>query len=126
MKSKSNGPIKVKVANTIVKIYPGEYEKNGKTYQRYSIAYYLNGKRKIETRPNESEARQRANEVATQISRGQMDVLSLTNSDRDNYVVAMNLLRPLGVPLHAAIQEYVAAHEHLHDGSLLSAAKEYA
>src|SRR5215472_7707994 len=108
MKSKSNGPIKVKVANAVVKIYPGEYEKNGKGYQRYSIAYYLNGKRKIETRPNESKARQRANELATQIARGHLDVLSLTNSDRDNYIAAMNLLQPLGVPLHVAIQEYVA------------------
>jgi integrase len=125
-KAKSNGQIKVKVANTVVKIYPGEYEKNGKTYRRYSIAYYLNGKRKIETRPNEAEARQRAHELATQIARGHLDVLSLTNSDRDNYVAAMNLLQPLGVPLHAAIQEYVAAREHLHDESLLVAAKEYA
>jgi len=122
-KAKSNGPIKVKVANAVVKIYPGEYEKNGKGYQRYSIAYYLNGKRKIETRPNESKARQRANELATQIARGHLDVLSLTNSDRDNYIAAMNLLQPLGVPLHVAIQEYVAAYAHLHDESLLSAVK---
>src|SRR5262249_25288560 len=90
------------------------------------IAYYLGGKRKIETRPNEAAARQRAHELATQIARGHLDVLSLTNSDRDNYVSAMQLLAPLGVPLHVAIQEYVAAREHLHDESLLVAAKEYA
>ena len=79
-KARSKAPIKVKVANTVVKLYPGEYEKNGKVYQRYSIAYYMGGKRKIETRPTEAAARQRAHELATQIARGHLDVLSLTNS----------------------------------------------
>jgi integrase len=124
MKPKS--PIKVKVGNTIVKIYRDTYKKNGSDYERYSIAYYADGKRKIETRASEVEARARAHELATQIARGRINVLSLTNADRDSYVAALNLLRPLGVPLHAAVEEYVAAREQLKGESLLSAAKEHA
>jgi len=123
---KSKEPIKVKVGNTVVKIYRDSYKKNSSNYERYSIAYYLDGKRKIETRSTESEARTRAHELATQIARGQVNVLSLTNSDRDSYIAALNLLQPLGVPLHAAIEEYVAARQHLHGESLLSAVKEHA
>jgi integrase len=124
MKSKS--PIKVKVGNAIVKIYRDTYEKNGADYERYSIAYYSDGKRKIETRAGEGEARARALELATQIAHGRINVLSLTNADRDSYLAALNLLQPLGVPLHAAVEEYVAARQALNGESLLSAAKEHA
>jgi integrase len=123
---KSKEPIQVKVGNTIVKIYRDTYKKNSTDYERYSIAYYLDGKRKIETRASETEARVRAHELATQIARGRVNVLSLTNADRDGYIAALNLLQPLGVPLHAAVEEYVAAHEQLHGESLLSAVKEHA
>ena len=64
--------------------------------------------------------------MATQIAHGQLDVLSLTNSDRDNYVAAMNLLEPFGIPLRSAVEEYVAARSHLDGESLLSAVKEHA
>jgi integrase len=124
MKSKS--PIKVKVGNAIVKIYRDTYKKNGSNYERHSIAYYSDGKRKIETRASEAEARARAHELVTQIARGRVNVLSLTNADRDSYAAALNLLQPLGIPLHAAVEEYVAAREQLKGESLLSAAKEHA
>ena len=123
---KSKEPIKVKVGNTIIKIYQDTYKKNGSDYQRYSIAYYLDRKRKIETRASEAEARERAHELATQIARGRINVLSLTNADCDSYIAAMNLLRPLDIPLHTAIAEYVAACEQLNGESVLSAAKEHA
>ena len=53
-------------------------------------------------------------------------VLRLTNSDRDSYIHAIGLLRPLGVPLHAAIEEYVAARQHLDGAPLLPTLKEHA
>ena len=123
---KSKSPIKVKVGNAIVKIYRDTYKKNSTDYERFSIAYYSDGKRKIETRASETEARSRAHELATQIARGRVNVLNLTNADCDSYVAALNLLRPLSIPLHAAVEEYVAAREHLKGESLLSAAKEHA
>jgi integrase len=123
---KSKAPIQVKVGNTIVKTYRDTYKKNGSDYERYSIVYYANGKRKIETRANEAEARKRAHELATQIAHGRVNVLSLTNADCDSYVAALDLLHPLGIPLHVAVEEYVAARKQLDGESLLSVAKEHA
>src|SRR5262249_19325124 len=42
------------------------------------------------------------------IERGERDVLKLTNADRSSYLHALQLLKPLSVPLHVAVEEYVA------------------
>jgi integrase len=49
----------------------------------------------------------------------------LNNADRDSYVRAIGLLRPLGIPLHGAIEEYVAARSLLNGQPLLPALQEY-
>jgi integrase len=112
----------IKVANVVVKIYRGKT----RGYDLFTVVHYRDGKRDRKVFASFAEARSHAQEVATQIARGRVNVLSLTNADRDGYVAALNLLRPLGVPLHAAIEEYVAARSHLQDESLLSAVKAYA
>src|SRR5262249_58588697 len=38
-------------------------------------------------------------------------VLSLGAADWQSYILAKNLLRPLGIPLHEAIEEYIAIRE---------------
>jgi integrase len=72
-----------------------------------------------------AKAKDRAREVARAIINGRTAVLELTNADREGYVGATELLRPIGVPLHSAIEEYVAARSHLDGESLLSAVKEH-
>jgi hypothetical protein len=57
---------------------------------------------------------------------GRLAVMELTSADREAYVSALELLKPLGIPLHSAIEEYVAAMSHLDGESLLSAVKEHA
>jgi len=57
---------------------------------------------------------------------GRLAVMELTSADREAYVSALELLKPLGIPLHSAIEEYVAARSHLDGESLLSAVKEHA
>lgn len=47
---------------------------------------------------------ERAEEIARGISQGLADVLTLTNSDRDNYRVAVRALEPFGMSLHEAAQ----------------------
>jgi integrase len=112
----------VKAGNAVVKIYRGKAH----GYDLFTVVHYRDGVRRRQTFGNYANARSHAQEVATQIAHGQLNVLSLTNSDRDNYVAAMNLLEPFGVPLHSAVEEYVAARSHLHGESLLSAVKEHA
>jgi integrase len=113
----------IKVANVVVKIYRGKT----RGYDLLTVVHYRDGKRERKVFASFAEARSYAQEVATQIARGRVNVLSLTSADRDSYIAAMRLVEPLGVPLHVAVQEYAAARAHLQgDESLLTAVKAYA
>ncbi|MBA2434871.1 MAG: tyrosine-type recombinase/integrase [Chthoniobacterales bacterium] len=115
-------PHAIKVGNAIVKIYRAKA--NG--YDLFTVVHYRDGKRERKNFGRFADARMHAQEVATQIARGRVGVLTLTTADRDSYATTLSLLKPLGLPLHAAIEEYVAARAHLHGDSLLSAVKEHA
>ena len=112
----------VKVGNTLVKIY---HWRGKSGYDQFKVAYHADGKLRRETFGKLAKAKARANEIAVQMERGERDILKLTSADRAGYVAALNLLQPLGIPLHAAVEEYVAARAHLDGESLLSAAKAY-
>jgi integrase len=115
-------PIIVKAGNAAVKIYSGK----SRGYDLFTVVHYIGGSRKRETFGNLANAKDRAREVARAIINGRTAVLELTNADREGYVGATELLRPMGIPLHSAIEEYVAARSHLEGDSLLSAVKEHA
>lgn len=115
-------PIVVKAGNAAVKIYRGK----SRGYDLFTVVHYIGGSRKRETFGSLADAKERAQEVARAIINGRTAVLELTNADREGYVAAAELLRPLGIPLHSAVEEYVAARSHLDGESLLSAAKEHA
>ena len=70
------------------------------------------------------DARFEAGRAATAIANGEADILKLTSADRATYLRAMDALRPLGIPLHVAIEEYVEARQHAGAG-LIAAAKEH-
>ena len=122
MKTMANRrPIIVKAGNAAVKIYSGK----SRGYDLFTVVHYIGGNRKRETFGNLAKAKDRAREVARAIINGRTAVLELTNADREGYVGASELLRPIGIPLHSAIEEYVAARSHLDGESLLSAVKEH-
>src|SRR5260370_14798176 len=122
MKTVDRKPLLVKAGNAAVKIYRGK----SRGYDLFTVAHYLCGKRKRETFSNLADAKERAREVARAIINGRAAVLELTNVDREGYVGALELLRPLGIPLHSAVEEYVAARSHLDGESLLSSVKDHA
>jgi integrase len=114
-------PIVVKVGSATVKIYQG---KSGK-YDLFTVTYYLNGKRQRDAFGKLADARARATEVATQIARGEANMLTLSSADRESYVIAIERLRPFGIPLHAAIEEYVAARDHLNGDGLMAVIRDF-
>lgn len=123
MKFAAKRPIIVKAGNAAVKIYRGK----SRGYDLFTVVHYIGGSRKRETFGNLAKAKDRAREVARAIINGRAAVLELTNADREGYVGATELLRPVGIPLHSAIEEYISARSHLDDGeSLLAAVKEHA
>jgi integrase len=115
-------PIIVKAGSAAVKIYSGK----SRGYDLFTVVYYISGNRKRETFGSLSDAKERAREVVRAIVNGRVAVLELTNADREGYVSALELLKPLKIPLHSAVEEYVAARTHLDGESLLTAVKEHA
>jgi integrase len=91
---------------------------------RHCVAWraVARGKLKRETFPTFEAAKARANEIDLAISNGRAEVLELTNAGRDSYLLAVRALEPFGVPLHSAIEEYVAARLIIPGHSLIEAA----
>jgi len=124
-------PILVRERGVTVKIYAGESRKkikSGKSrqYKLYTVAYHIGKEpRRRETFADLATAKARAHEVAVSILHGRLPVLELTNSDSESYLRAIQLLRPLKLPLHSAVEEYVSARSKLDGESLVSVVGEH-
>jgi integrase len=95
----------IKVGNTVVKIY---HWKGKRGYEQFKVAYRADGQRKRETFGSLAKAKRRAMEIAVMSERGERDVLKLTSADRASYLHALELLKPISIPLHVAIEEYIS------------------
>src|SRR5262245_39654308 len=124
-------PILVRERGVTVKIYAGESRKKTKSgksrrYKLYTVAYHIGKEpRRRETFAHLATAKTRAREIAVSILHGRLPVLELTNSDSESYLRSIGLLRPLKLPLHSAIEEYVAARSKLDGESLVSVVNEH-
>ena len=126
-------PVTIQVGSARALIYRETYCKmvrgRRRRYERFTVAHYrLDGEKRIRFRQSFrslGDARFEATRIATAIANGEADVLKLTSGDRASYLHAIEQLRPLGVPLHVAIGEYIEARRHAGAG-LITAAKQYA
>jgi len=101
--------IAVKRGNTVVKIYRHKGRRyKAKYYQLFTVSYRLNEKQRRKNFSRYNDAWEFASDTATAVEKGRAQVLSLNRSDWQEYVAAKNLLRPFGIPLRAAIDEYIA------------------
>ena len=99
---------------------------DGKTYDSFTVIYYLHGERKRERFNSYSKAFAKAEEVATKLSNGEGAALELTGNDRRVYLGAIETLRCISdTPLDTAVREYVQAQNALGEVSLMEAAKFY-
>src|SRR5215468_6881873 len=99
----------VKRGNTTIKIYRHKGRRyKGKYYQLFTVAYRLNGKQLRKNFSQYKGAWDFASDTATALEKGRAQVLSLSAADWQSYMAAKKLLQPFGIPLHAAIEEYVA------------------
>src|SRR5205823_9147794 len=121
-------PMVVQVGSARCFIYRQSYRVAGRPYERFTVTHYrADGEDKIRFRRSFAsfkDARFEASRIATAIHNGEADVLKLTSSDRTAYLQAAEALRPLGVPLHVAVAEYVEARRYAGAG-VTAAAKEY-
>ena len=104
--------IAVKRGNTTIKIYRHKGRRyKGKHYELFTVAYRLNGKQQRKNFSRYKYASHFASDTATALEKGRTQVLSLSGADWQSYLAAKNLLRPFGIPLHEAIEEYVATRK---------------
>ncbi len=92
----------------------------------YLIAYYLNGRRLRETfRGDLNAATARAREIARQIGAQIAGTGVLPATEVEVHLAAVESLKPLGVSLAVAVQEYIAARQRIGGRPLLEAADFY-
>jgi len=104
MKKKTEKPTKIKSGATIIKIYHSATN----DYPLHTVAWHENGQRRRKCFADPEKAKRYARLIiAPLIRRGELAALRLTGADREAYVHAMELLRPLGVPLSVAVEDYV-------------------
>jgi integrase len=119
-RSAKSKPILVKSGNTTVKIYTSQNRVGDKDYPQFSVCYYdAEGKRVRKNFGDIEQARTEANLVATKLAKGEHDALKLTSRDRSVYVEALDLLKPLNIPLTHAVSQFVAASKRLPAGTSL-------
>ena len=75
----------VKTGNARVKIYKSE----SGGYDLFTVVHYRDGKRIRENFRKERDATSRAQHIAMAIEKGRVEVLQLTNSDRESYLAAV-------------------------------------
>jgi integrase len=131
-KKRKRWPEVVRIGSARALIYRTRERKivgrRSRSYERFTVTYYrTDGVKQIRCRRSFSslqDARFEAGRAATAIANGEADILKLTSADRATYLRAMDALRPLGIQLHVAIEEYVEARQHAGAG-LIAAAKEH-
>src|SRR5215475_7761621 len=102
----------VKRGNTTIKIYRHKGRRyRGKQYELFTVAYRLNEKQLRKNFSRYNDAWDFASDTATALEKGRAQVLALSTADWQSYIAAKNLLRPFGIPLHEAIEEYVATRK---------------
>ena len=102
----------VRRGNTTIKIYRHKGRRyKGKQYELFTVAYRVNEKQRRKNFSRYKDAWDFAADTATALEKGRAQVLSLNAADWQSYIAAKNLLQPFGIPLHQAIEEYVAARK---------------
>jgi integrase len=120
--SKRGGPLAtVKFGSAVVPIY--RTTSNGRT--RYILSYHRDGKRMRQIFTDLPTAKKEALFVAQRIQSGMQQVTDIKPHERESYVAAVGLLQKSGLPLVAAVEDYVRARDLAGTESLTAMADEY-
>ncbi len=101
------------------------YLSESKGRKRFLIAHYRDGSRIRKTFTDLAAAKREALFVAQRIQGGMQHVTDLKPHERDSFKAAAALLGQTGIPLVAAVEDYLRARELAGTGSLAAMAEEY-
>ena len=96
---------------------------HGKT--RYTIAFFMDGRRQRRMFTSLDEAKHEAKLAAEKIQRGLQTSNDLRPAERESYLAAQRRLKEFDIPLLAAVEEYVKCRERLGNVPLLAAVEEF-
>lgn len=96
---------------------------HGKT--RYTIAFFMDGRRQRRMFTSLDEAKHEAKLAAEKIQRGLQTSNDLRPAERESYLAAQRRLKEFDIPLLAAVEEYVKCRERLGNVPLLAAVDEF-
>ena len=113
--------LKVKAGSAVVPIYRTE----GKGRVRFTLSFYRDGRRMRKMFNDLESAKKEALFVAQRIQSGMQHVTDLKPHERDTFKAAEALLEKLGIPLYAAVEDYVRARTLAGSESLSVMAMEY-
>ena len=114
VRNKKAGPFhKVKAGSAVVPIYRTE----SKGRVRFTVSFYRDGRRMRKMFNSLEDAKKEALFVAQRIQSGMQHVTDLKPHERDSFKAAENLLEKLGIPLYAAVEDYVRARARTLAGS---------
>jgi hypothetical protein len=111
----------IKKGNSSVTIYGNRFD----GYEQYKLAYYADGRRKLETFGDYQDAKDRADEINKDVNGGNVDVLTLTGADKLSFSRAIEALKPSGIPLELAAMQFADAVGILGGVSIIEAARFY-
>lgn len=121
-RSKKAGPFfKVKAGSAVVPIYRAE----SKGRVRFTLSFYRDGRRMRKMFNDLDAAKKEALFVAQRIQSGMQHVTDLKPHERDSFKATETLLEKLGIPLYAAVEDYVRARTLAGSESLSVMATEY-
>jgi hypothetical protein len=120
-------PTEIKRGSVTVKIYSGSRIVQGVRYPLFTLSYYDSDRRRTRKAfADKTEAEIEASLAAAKLSRGQGAVLTLSSTDREQYLQAVESLKPLDFSLSVAVDDFVAVKRKLPpDVSLLTAVEDY-
>ncbi len=120
--SKKQGPfLKVKSGSAAVPVYRSET----KGRVRYTLSFYREGRRERKVFADLEDAKREALFVAQRIQSGMQHVTDLKPHERDSFKVAKTMLEKSGIPLVAAVEDYLRARELAGTESLAAMAAEH-
>ena len=111
----------VKFGSAVVSVYRSA---SGRRV-RFTISYHRNGKRMRQIFPSMESAKKEAQLVAQRIQAGMQHITDMTPNDRDAFVTAKQMLAALGIPLVAAVEDYVRSRKIAGTESLSAMATDY-
>ena len=121
-KTKRGRPVAVgRFGSAVVPIY----RQSSPQRTRFILSFYMDGRRERRSFASLEAAKKEALLLAQRIQGGHQEMNDLRPHDREAYQTATDLLKSTGIPLVAAIQEYVRASNVLSGVPLLAAVDEF-